>query len=86
MTETEALSLFEKTGALLSGHFVLTSGRHSDRYFEKFHVLRYPEYVEQLGRALAAQCGLPRVRRQALKTKLSAAHRAWASGTSQTFF
>ncbi|MEY3601466.1 MAG: hypothetical protein RL169_710 [Armatimonadota bacterium] len=56
MTETDALSLFEKTGALLSGHFVLTSGRHSDRYFEKFHVLRYPEYVEQLGRELAARC------------------------------
>lgn len=56
MTDTDALSLFEQTGALLTGHFVLTSGRHSDRYFEKFHVLRYPQYVEQLGRELAERC------------------------------
>jgi orotate phosphoribosyltransferase len=55
MTQQEALSIFEESGALLSGHFVLTSGRHSDRYFEKFHVLRYPRHVESLCRALAEQ-------------------------------
>ena len=42
MTHDEALKIFEESGALLSGHFILTSGRHSDRYFEKFDVLRYP--------------------------------------------
>jgi orotate phosphoribosyltransferase len=53
MTQQDALSIFEESGALLSGHFVLTSGRHSDRYFEKFHVLRYPRHVEALCKALA---------------------------------
>ncbi len=53
MTQQDALSIFEESGALLSGHFVLTSGRHSDRYFEKFHVLRYPRHVESLCEALA---------------------------------
>jgi orotate phosphoribosyltransferase len=53
MTQAEALSIFEESGALLTGHFVLTSGRHSDRYFEKFHVLRYPPHVESLCKALA---------------------------------
>jgi orotate phosphoribosyltransferase len=53
MTQQEALSIFEESGALLTGHFVLTSGRHSDRYFEKFHVLRYPQHVEALCKALA---------------------------------
>lgn len=53
MTETDAIQIFEQSGALLSGHFVLTSGRHSDRYFEKFHVLRYPNHVEALCADLA---------------------------------
>ena len=53
MTQDDALKIFEESGALLSGHFVLTSGRHSDRYFEKFHVLRYPKYVEALCADLA---------------------------------
>ena len=40
-------------GALLEGHFVLTSGRHSDQYFEKFDVLRWPNHVAALGAELA---------------------------------
>ena len=40
-------------GALLTGHFVLTSGRHSDQYFEKFDVLRWPDHVATLGAELA---------------------------------
>ena len=55
LTETDVLRLFEESGALLSGHFVLTSGYHSDRYFEKFHVLREPRHVEALCRELAAR-------------------------------
>ena len=42
-------------GALLRGHFVLTSGRHSDQYFEKFDVLRWPQHVATLGAELAAR-------------------------------
>jgi orotate phosphoribosyltransferase len=48
MTETEILNIFKKTEALLTGHFLLTSGRHSDRYFQCAKVLQYPEYTEQL--------------------------------------
>jgi orotate phosphoribosyltransferase len=53
LTESDVLRLFEESGALLSGHFILTSGKHSDRYFEKFHVLNQPRHVETLCRALA---------------------------------
>ncbi|HHT27994.1 MAG TPA: orotate phosphoribosyltransferase [Firmicutes bacterium] len=40
--------LFTTAGALLSGHFVLTSGMHSDQYMEKFAVLQYPDKTQQL--------------------------------------
>ena len=48
MTNDEVLELFVQSGALLHGHFVLTSGRHADTYFEKFDVLRHPAHVEKL--------------------------------------
>ena len=48
MTESEILNIFKKSGALLTGHFLLTSGRHSDRYFQCAKVLQYPEYTELL--------------------------------------
>ena len=40
--------LFEKSGAVLKGHFLLTSGRHSPVYWEKFQVLQFPEYTKIL--------------------------------------
>jgi len=45
--------IFEKSGAILKGHFLLTSGLHSPVYWEKFRVLRYPEYTEQLCRLIS---------------------------------
>jgi orotate phosphoribosyltransferase len=45
-TEENILDIFYKTGALLKGHFLLTSGRHSDQYFQCAKVLQYPEYTE----------------------------------------
>ncbi|MDI6829230.1 MAG: orotate phosphoribosyltransferase [Armatimonadota bacterium] len=48
LTQERVLEIFENSGALLRGHFKLTSGLHSDIYFEKFQVLQYPEYVEEL--------------------------------------
>ncbi|MFZ5644457.1 MAG: orotate phosphoribosyltransferase [Bacillota bacterium] len=45
--------MFEDTGAMLSGHFLLTSGRHSDRYFQCAMVLQHPKYCEVLCRDLA---------------------------------
>ena len=55
MTETEVLDLFRQSGALLEGHFRLSSGLHSDRYLQSALVLQHPDYAEQLGRALAAR-------------------------------
>jgi orotate phosphoribosyltransferase len=43
-----AEEMFRKSGAVLEGHFILTSGRHSPVYWEKFRVMQYPEYVQQL--------------------------------------
>jgi orotate phosphoribosyltransferase len=48
MTETQILDIFNKTEALLTGHFLLTSGRHSDKYFQCAKVLQFPEYTEKL--------------------------------------
>ena len=45
-TETAILEIFYKTGALLNGHFLLTSGRHSNIYFQCAKVLQYPGYME----------------------------------------
>ena len=53
MTEKETLALYEKTGALLRGHFRLTSGLHSDVYLQSALVLQHPEAAEALGAALA---------------------------------
>ena len=39
------LNIFKDTGALLEGHFILTSGKHSSRYFQCAKVLQYPEYL-----------------------------------------
>ena len=45
--------IFQKSGALLKGHFLLTSGLHSPVYWEKFRVLQFPEYTEQLCQMIA---------------------------------
>ena len=50
--------MFEKSGALLKGHFLLTSGLHSPVYWEKARVLQYPEYTEKLCHMIANHfCG-----------------------------
>jgi orotate phosphoribosyltransferase len=45
--------IFKKAGAILEGHFLLTSGVHSPVYWEKFHVLQHPHYTEQLCRLIS---------------------------------
>ena len=42
-------------GALLEGHFRLSSGRHSNRFVQKFRLLEDPRLVERVARALAAE-------------------------------
>ena len=54
MTDRETLELYEATGALLRGHFRLTSGLHSDVYLQSALVLQYPTHAAALGAALAA--------------------------------
>src|SRR3954468_12767708 len=53
MTDSEVLDLFRQSGALLEGHFKLSSGLHSDRYLQSALVLQHPDFAGQLGRALA---------------------------------
>jgi orotate phosphoribosyltransferase len=53
MDQEAVLDLFRKSGALLEGHFRLSSGLHSDRYLQSALVLQYPEFAEAIGRALA---------------------------------
>ncbi len=53
MTEQEVLDLLKQSGAITEGHFVLSSGRHSDVYVEKFRALERPEAAMRLGAALA---------------------------------
>lgn len=61
MTEADVLTLFRDSQALLEGHFLLTSGLHSDRYFEKFAVLQHPKLTETLCKALADRFAADRV-------------------------
>jgi orotate phosphoribosyltransferase len=53
MTRDEVLDLFRRSGALLEGHFRLTSGLHSPGYLQCALVLAQPQSAEALGRALA---------------------------------
>jgi orotate phosphoribosyltransferase len=55
MTEDEILEIFRMHGALLEGHFILSSGLHSDRYIQCALVLQHPRVAEQLCSALAAK-------------------------------
>jgi orotate phosphoribosyltransferase len=55
VTPAEALRHFEETQALLTGHFKLSSGLHSDRYLQCAKVLQWPDRAKALGAALAAR-------------------------------
>jgi orotate phosphoribosyltransferase len=55
MTQEEVLQIFKRSGALLEGHFRLTSGLHSDRYLQSALVLQHPKQATALGAALAAR-------------------------------
>lgn len=48
MTKEEILKIFSESAALLNGHFLLTSGRHSDQYFQCAKALQYPHHTERL--------------------------------------
>ncbi|HAZ10849.1 MAG TPA: orotate phosphoribosyltransferase [Candidatus Omnitrophica bacterium] len=54
MQEKDILKLFTDTGALLSGHFRLSSGLHSGNYFQCALLLQYPDIAEKLCGELAS--------------------------------
>ncbi len=49
------IEILEKTGALKRGHFLLTSGRHSDQYMQCAQVFQYPEYAGEICKGLAEE-------------------------------
>lgn len=53
MTSDELLALLEHRGAMQTGHFVLSSGLHSDRFIQKFRIFEDPPTAEAVGSALA---------------------------------
>jgi len=53
MTRDDLLDLFRRSGALLDGHFRLSSGLHSPGYLQCALVLQHPADAEALGRAIA---------------------------------
>ncbi len=48
-------ALLKEHGVLLNGHFLLTSGRHSAQYFEKFRILESPKLCEAFARRVASE-------------------------------
>ena len=55
MNREEVVERFRRTGALLEGHFVLSSGLHSTHYLQCALVLQHPQEAEAFARAIAAQ-------------------------------
>jgi len=55
MNENEILAMYEDAGALLNGHFVLSSGRHSARYLQSALVLMNISHATELAKALISK-------------------------------
>jgi orotate phosphoribosyltransferase len=53
LSQEEVLRLFEEKQALLTGHFRLSSGLHSDKYLQCALVLQHPDIAERMGAAIA---------------------------------
>lgn len=53
MNPAEVLQVLEEKGAVLRGHFRLSSGRHSDLFVQKFRVLEHPGIAQRFGEEIA---------------------------------
>ena len=53
MQSDKLLNLLKDTGAIMNGHFLLTSGRHSNIYVEKFRVLENPLALDEVCRQMS---------------------------------
>ncbi len=51
--DIDFIKIFEETQALMHGHFILSSGLHSDTYFQCAKVLQYPKYLSMFGEILS---------------------------------
>ena len=51
--DKDFIKIFEETEALMQGHFILSSGLHSDTYFQCAKVLQYPKYLSLFGEILS---------------------------------
>lgn len=71
MTQEEVLAEFRAAGALLEGHFILSSGLHSPRYLQCARVLMDPMRASRLASALAAS--IPRELRSKIEVVVSPA-------------
>lgn len=60
MNQERVLELFAECGALLRGHFRLSSGLHSDQYLEKFRLVERPAVFEPMASALAGRLAVSR--------------------------
>ena len=53
--KNDILSLLKDSGAFLEGHFLLTSGRHSNRYIEKFRLMESPNHLDRICKMMSEQ-------------------------------
>ena len=53
MNQAEVRDVLERSGAILNGHFLLSSGRHSDVFVQKFRVLEQPGLAQRFGESIA---------------------------------
>ena len=58
LTQEQALDIYKQTGAVLHGHFKLTSGRHSDTYMQSAKLFVQPAQAEKVCAALAERTRL----------------------------
>ena len=55
MNKDNIIKIFKNSGALLDGHFVLTSGLHSPSYFQCAKVLQFPKYLTQFSKIISEE-------------------------------
>lgn len=55
MTNQEILDIFKQAGVLQEGHFILTSGRHSDRYMQCAKLFQFTKFSEPICKELASK-------------------------------
>jgi orotate phosphoribosyltransferase len=53
VNETEIIEVLERNGAILRGHYRLSSGRHSDVFIQKFRILEHPRLAQRFGEEIA---------------------------------